>query len=143
MIGPYNIFQKATAFWRVCMRGDVAVDLPNVLLAMIQSGKYYPASAFLNIRGSMNVTKANIMFRMCINPQATTEADIMSVFFVAEPVAEDYAFGAGRPAAQNAVTGAQRRLLSAMAAFGGGGAAGASGSGSAAAAAAAAAAETF
>ena len=42
----HNMLQKAAAFHKLALRSDPAVDLPNVLLSMVQTGKYYPNTSW-------------------------------------------------------------------------------------------------
>jgi hypothetical protein len=41
-----NMYQKAAAFHKLAMRADPNVDLPNVLLSMIRTGKFYPTASW-------------------------------------------------------------------------------------------------
>jgi hypothetical protein len=98
--------------------GRPAAWRAQVLLEMAKTGKYYPSGAYLSGK-AMDLRRACTMFKMCTTAAATTEADIMAVYFNALP-AEDsaYTFAAGRPANGDHVTGVQQRTDAAARAFG-------------------------
>ena len=63
-----NMMSKAVHFWKYGLNADLSVDLPNTLHLMMQSGKFYPSTAFVTGKG-LDLARADV--RSC--PQSIPE----------------------------------------------------------------------
>ena len=82
-ISPANLFKKATAYWTFKLnKSRQQGDLPNVLLQMMRSGKFFPAARWCSQVYGQGFTRerANTMWKLYTYPDEIDVDDIEDIF---------------------------------------------------------------
>jgi len=77
-----SVFHRSAVWWQFQERADREVSIQTVLLHMLQSGKFYPASQWVAPhQGTMNLDRAKAVWRVMVAPETVDAVDVNLIFF--------------------------------------------------------------
>ena len=76
-----NLLERAAVYYKRFIKHPLHCSITHVLTCMLQSGKYSISTEFLQYYGALNLERTQATFNALIMPAATTNSDVLAIFF--------------------------------------------------------------